>query len=156
MQPILIVLGLLGIINIVVWQMTKPFGWLSPLKIMKTHRLTNNGGDHIVCRVRFRKGQVRSLGTLENAIKAEGYVFTDMDGMRLLTARQLPDALTIMSETTEGRMAIYCGSAPKHNKLEQIPFLKIDNWTEFAVSPEDIVPAKPVAKEIPESSEVAL
>ena len=150
------VLGLLAIINFVVWNMAKPFGWLSPLMVVKTYRLSANGAEHILRRVRFKKGRVRSLGDLESAIAADDHVFADEEGMRLLSAERLPLGFDMMSKGKNGAMVIHGGASAKQNEFARMDFMKIDNWTDFIVSPEDFAPAKPVAKEIPETSEMAL
>lgn len=130
---------MLVIVSIVVWNTTKLFGWLSPLRIVKRHDIVTNAGILLIRRVTFRKGHVRSLSVSIPAIKDEYHVYAPRRAMEELKKLQLPLGMDIVSRDEDGFWVLRCGCSPMQNELHHVEFAPFDRFTELAICPMGMV-----------------
>ena len=128
------VILMLVVVVVLVWNMAKPFGILSSLRLMKAHSIGSGGKGFTAKRFRVRKGHVRTWKTVIAAMRREHHACLNFSQMERLNKEiEVPPGIEIISRTEKGVVVLRRGSAAGENemRIEDFPG-RFERFTEFA------------------------
>lgn len=135
---------LLVLLCVTVWasyNLARPFGWQSPLKV--SHRYTKhlNGALYEILLIAWRRKHERHISTLMHEVSKANYAFArEIDMVTLLEEMHLPSGTSIYSKLPDGRiLVIDAFHLRKDHVKRQTDFMSMGDYDVYAIVSQELI-----------------
>lgn len=125
----------------VVYNLARPFGWLSPLMVTHRYLKHHNGARYEILLIKWRKKQIRTIGTLLKEIAKNHYAFArELDMITLIEEMNMPSGLSVYSMLPDGRVLVIDTFPQKKDHIRRTSdFVCMGDYDVYAVVNQELV-----------------
>jgi hypothetical protein len=140
-QQIIWALALLCLVVWVTYNLTCPFGWLSPLKVSHCYLGYHNGARYEIRLVKWRRKMVKNITILIGEISKNNYAFArELDMITLVEEMDLPSGLSIYSRLPDGRVLVIDTFHQRKDHIRRTTdFVCMGSYDVYAIVSQEIV-----------------
>lgn len=132
---------LLCLVVWVTYNMTRPFGWQSPLTVSHRYLKYHNDARYEILLVKWRKKEVRSIATLIEEIAKNHYAFArELDMVTLVEEMKIPSGLSVYSKLPDGRVLVIDTFHQKKDHVRRTTdFVCMGEYDVYAIVSQEVV-----------------